>query len=68
MTAPTMTKEIDLRDYPHIDHNTEDGREELTSIAAFINWENRAVQHFVFVRDGVQVGEMHITSVFEQPN
>ena len=56
----TMTKEIQVEDYPDIDPSTEDGKEQFTLLACDMSWRDPALTYFVFKRGGEVIGEMYI--------
>jgi hypothetical protein len=52
--------EIHLEDFPSIDPDTEEGKEELMGLAFAVHRRRPAVTHVVFKQDGEQIGEMLI--------
>jgi hypothetical protein len=62
----TMTKEIQVEDYPDIDPNTEDGKEQFTLLASEMSMRNPALTYFVFKRGSEVIGEMYITDGLDE--
>lgn len=66
-----MTEKVDaqgrtiiaVEDYPHIDADTEEGRDEL-ALVAFRLAEGRTPVHFVFMRNGEPLGHMIVKAPF----
>lgn len=66
MNIPETRTVINVEDYPNIDVDTQDGREELATIAAGIAFSHGSTpMHFVFRRGGEEIGEMILKSPFK---
>jgi hypothetical protein len=56
----TMTKEIQVEDYPDIDPGTEEGKERFWLVASEMSMRDPALAYFVFKRGGEVIGEIYI--------
>jgi hypothetical protein len=54
----TGLAEIHCEDFPYIDPETEDGKEEFGAIAFWVHRRYPAIVHVVFKRGGEKIGEM----------
>jgi hypothetical protein len=54
---------INVQDYPHINPDTEEGKEELGQLAFRLS-QGRTPIHFVFLSHGEEIGEMYIRAPF----
>jgi len=66
VASHTLTREIQVTDYPDFDPTTEEGRERFTLLACEMNFRNPALSHFVFKRGAEVLGEMYLTDEFEE--
>jgi hypothetical protein len=62
----TMTKEIQVEDYPDIDPSTEDGKEQFTLLVCDMSRRDPALTYFVFKRGGEVIGEMYVTDGLDE--
>src|SRR5262245_57131107 len=60
MNDITMTREIQVEDYPQWDASTEDGQEEFSNLAFTMKLREPHLCHFIFKRGREQIGEMYI--------
>jgi hypothetical protein len=62
----TMTKEIQVEDYPGIDPSTEDGKEQFTLLASEMSLHDPTLTYFVFKRGSEVIGEMYLRDGFDE--
>ena len=54
---------VNLDDYPDIDPNTDEGKEEISHLGFHLS-HGRTPVHFVFMHKGKEIGEMFVRSPF----
>jgi hypothetical protein len=57
---------INVEDYPDIDPDTEEGKEQLGGIGFWAASQHPNKWHFLFFRKGEQIGQMVVRRVFEE--
>lgn len=61
----TFTCTIAVEDYPDIDADTADGKEEFGALAVEMSRRDPILTHFVFTRAGEMIGEIYVTKLLE---
>jgi hypothetical protein len=59
---------INVEDYPGLDPNTDEGKEQLSAIGFQASYANPDKCHFIFKHKGEQIGQMITRSLFKVVN